>query len=108
MRPQREWDRRDALRRIEATEGLLAAFDQFDALNRTITAAPDWPSAHGALTAPPFGFTDLQAFHILMFPAGRRTAEGRSDLEAQQADQHSWLTRLDAFFAEAPDHQPLE
>lgn len=108
MRPQRQWDRRDVLRRIEATEGLLAAFDQLEAINRTITDAPDWPSAHAALTAPPFGFTDLQAFHILMFPAGRRTAEGRSDLEAQQAGLHSWLTRLDAFFAEAPDHQPLE
>jgi len=58
--------------------------------------------------ARPFGFTDLQAFHILMFPAGRRTAEGRSDLEAQQAGLRSWLTRLDGFFAEASDNQPLE
>ena len=43
-----------------------------------------------------------------MFPAGRRTAEGRSDLEAQQEGLRSWLTRLNAFFDEAPDDQPLE
>jgi hypothetical protein len=105
LRPQQEWERRDVLRRREATEGLLAAFNQLDAINRTIADAPDWPSAHAALTADPFGYTDLQAFHILAFPTGRRTAEGRSDLESQQADLHSWLARLDAFFADAPDHE---
>ena len=106
MRPQQEWERRDVLRRREATEGLLAAFDQLAAINRTIADAPDWPSAHAALTAEPFGYTDLQAFHILALPAGRRTAEGRSDLESQQAGLLTRLARLDAFFAEAPNHEP--
>jgi hypothetical protein len=85
---------------------LLAAFDQLEAINRTIADAADWPSAHAALTVEPFGYTDLQAFHILNFPAGRRTAEDRSDLEARQEDLRSWLTRLDAFFAESPHHKP--
>src|SRR2546429_629009 len=51
LRPQREEERRDALRRWEATEGVLAAFDQLDAINRAIADAPDWPAAHTALTA---------------------------------------------------------
>jgi DNA gyrase/topoisomerase IV subunit A len=105
IRPQQEWERRDVLRRREATEGLLAAFDQLDAIHRMIADAPDWPSAHAALTAEPFGYTDLQAFHILTFPAGRRTAEGRSDLESQHAGLRTWLARLDAFFADRPDRE---
>jgi DNA gyrase/topoisomerase IV subunit A len=103
IRPEREWERRGVLRRIEASEGLLAAFDQLDAINRTIANAADWPSAHAALTAEPFGYTDFQAFHILSFPAGRRTAEARADLEAEQLDLRSRLAELDAFLAQGPN-----
>lgn len=104
IRPERERERRDVVHRVEANQGLLAAFDQLDTINRAIAAAPDRPAAHAALTSEPFGYSDLQAFHILSSPTGRWTAEARADLEAQRAGLQSWLTRLDAFFAEGPDH----
>jgi len=105
VRPERERERRDVLRRVEANQGLLAAFDQLEAINRTIADASNWPAAHAALTAEPFGYSDLQAFHILSVPAGRWTAQGRTDLEAQQAGLRTWLTNLDTFFAEDPKRQ---
>jgi hypothetical protein len=104
IRPERERERRDVVRRVEANQGLLAAFNQLDAINQAIADAPDRPAAHAALTAEPFGYSDFQAFHILSSPTGHWTAEARADLETQWASLHSWLARLDAFFAERPNH----
>lgn len=99
LRPRREDERRRVSFRLEAVAGLLRAFDHLDAVNRTVADAADRPQAHAALTAAPFGYTDLQAFHILNLSVGHQTAEGRADLETQQAGLLSWLARLDAFLA---------
>jgi hypothetical protein len=103
IRPQREDERRRLADRLEAVTGLLRAFDELDAINRTIAEAADWPAAHSALTAAPFGYTDLQAFSILTLPGGRQTREGRADLEAEHLAVQAGLSDLDAFLATSFD-----
>lgn len=102
---ERERDRRDLGRRLEAVTGLLRALDHLEAIHRTAAAAPDWHAAHSALTGPPFGFSDLQAWHILTFPLGQQNAAGRADLEAIRSRLLHRLSDLDAYLLAGPNRE---
>jgi len=91
---------RRAQERAHIVEGLLRAIDQLDAVIAAIRAAADRAAARTALQADPFGFSEVQANHILDMPLGRLTRLGRSELEAELAALRETIAELEAILGD--------
>jgi DNA gyrase subunit A len=72
--------------RLHIVEGLVKALDMIDAIVKAIRASKDRAAARDALMAKRFGFSEIQANHILDMPLGRLTQLGREELEKEKAD----------------------
>jgi len=71
----------DAVRmRLEAVEGLLRLHERWNEVSETVASARDRHDAVAKLREQPFGFSDLQAEHILDCRIGLRTELGRRQL----------------------------
>ncbi len=70
--------------RLHIVDGLVRAVDMIDAIIKKIRASKDRKTAHTALMAKPFEFSDIQANHILDLMLGRLTQLGRDELLAEQ------------------------
>jgi DNA gyrase subunit A len=75
--------------RLHIVEGLLKAVDMIDAIVKTIRGSKDRAAARAALMRGRFGFSEIQANHILDMPLGRLTQLGRQEL----ADEKQELER---------------
>jgi DNA gyrase subunit A len=72
--------------RLHIVEGLVKALDMIDAIVKAIRASKDRAAARTALMAKRFGFSEIQANHILDMPLGRLTQLGREELENERKE----------------------
>ena len=100
IRRRSEFRLKKARDRAHIVEGLLKALDMIDAIISTIRASADRAAARTALMADPFGFTEIQANHILDMQLGRLTRLGRSDLEEELAQLRETIAELEAILAD--------
>jgi len=71
---------RRTLARLHIVEGLLRSFDERSAITEAMEGAVDREDALERLTTAPFGFSTVQANHVLDMTWGRRTKAGRQVL----------------------------
>ena len=71
--------------RLHIVEGLVKALDMIDAVVKAIRASKDRAAARTALMGKRFGFSEIQANHILDMPLGRLTQLGRDELDEGEA-----------------------
>ena len=83
-RTQYRLDKADA--RLHIVEGLVKALDMIDAIVAAIRASKDRGAAREALMAKRFGFSEIQANHILDMQLGRLTQLGREELAAEKKE----------------------
>ena len=76
-----EYRLRKARERAHIVEGLLKALDLIDEIIAAIRASEDKASAHVALEAAPFEFSEVQAEFILTMQLHRLTRLGRAELD---------------------------
>ncbi|HWC40044.1 MAG TPA: DNA gyrase C-terminal beta-propeller domain-containing protein, partial [Acidimicrobiales bacterium] len=86
--------------RAHIVEGLLRCLDQLDAVIALIRGSEDRAAARQGLMADPFGFTEIQANHILDMTLGRLTRLGRSELEEEMARLRETIAELEAILAD--------
>jgi DNA gyrase subunit A len=86
--------------RAHIVEGLLRCLDQLDAVIALIRGSEDRAAARQGLMADPFGFTEIQANHILDMTLGRLTRLGRSELEEEMAKLRQTIAELEAILAD--------
>jgi len=91
---------RKAEERLHIVEGLLRAIDLLDAVIATIRASADRAAAREALMAEPFGFSEVQANHILDMTLARLTRLGRSELETEAAELAATIRELQAILGD--------
>jgi DNA gyrase subunit A len=72
--------------RLHIVEGLVKALDMIDAIVKTIRASKDRAAARTGLMAKRFGFSEIQANHILDMQLVKLTQLGREELEKEQAE----------------------
>ncbi len=72
--------------RLHIVEGLLKALDMIDAIVKAIRASKDRGAARTALMSERFGFSEIQANHILDMPLGRLTQLGRDELANEKKE----------------------
>lgn len=87
---------RKAADRAHIVEGLLRAIDLLDAVISLIRASQDRAEARSGLMAEAFGFSEVQANHILDMTLARLTRLGRSELEAEMAQLRTTIAELEA------------
>ncbi len=83
--------------RLHILEGLAKAVDMIDAVVKVIHASKDRAAARAALMGRRFGFSEIQANHILDMPLGRLTQLGIEELTKELAElqkQIKDLTRI--------------
>jgi DNA gyrase subunit A len=80
--------------RAHIVEGLLKALDKLDAIIKAIRASADRTAAREKLMTKQFGFTEIQANHILDMPLGRLTRLGRTELEDEMAELRETIAEL--------------
>lgn len=80
--------------RLHIVEGLLRAIDKIDAIIKAIRASADRAEARTKLMAKPFGFTEIQANHILDLPLGRLTRLGREELDGERQELEATIKAL--------------
>ncbi|MCZ7527153.1 MAG: hypothetical protein M5U14_12680 [Acidimicrobiia bacterium] len=69
--------------RLHIVEGLLGAVDRIDAVVKLIRSSADRAAARAGLMGKRFGFSEIQANHILDMPLGRLTRLGREELDEE-------------------------
>jgi DNA gyrase subunit A len=74
-------------------EALLRAIDLGPALDEAIESSADKAEARLRLTSPPFGFTPMEAEHVLDRMLWQRTRAARDQLEVEAADLRAELGR---------------
>ncbi|PZS23221.1 MAG: DNA gyrase subunit A [Acidimicrobiales bacterium] len=89
-----------ALDRAHIVEGLLSCLDQLDAIITLIRASADRAAARQGLMAEPFGFSEVQANHILDMTLGRLTRLGRAELEDEMARLRRAIAELEAILGD--------
>jgi DNA gyrase subunit A len=89
-----------ARRDLEINEGYLKALDLIDAIITLIRSSEDRAAARDGLAAEPFGFTELQAEHILDMTLARLTRLGRAQIEARIAELREQVAQLEAILAD--------
>ncbi|MER3452634.1 MAG: DNA gyrase subunit A [Acidimicrobiia bacterium] len=100
IRRRSEFRLRKARDRAHIVEGLLKALDRIDAIIAAIRAAEDRAAARAALMAEPFGFSEVQANHILDMQLGRLTRLGRAELEEEMTRLRETIAELEAILAD--------
>ena len=89
-----------ALKRAHIVEGLLKALDMIDQIVALIRSSDDKNAARQGLMAAPFGFTEVQAEHILDMTLARLTRLGRTELEGELAELRQTIAELEAILAD--------
>ncbi|HEY5172289.1 MAG TPA: DNA topoisomerase (ATP-hydrolyzing) [Acidimicrobiia bacterium] len=89
-----------ALDRLHIVEGLVKALDMIDAIVKAIRESLDRGAARTALMDKPFGFSEIQANHILDMPLGRLTRLGREELEKERKELDATVKQLNAILAQ--------
>lgn len=84
-------DRQHISNRLHIVGGLLRALDNLSLLNEVVTGSADRIAATKALIAT-FGFTEVQADHVLDMTISRQTQLARSDLLKDEDDLRSLLS----------------
>ncbi|HLI53064.1 MAG TPA: DNA gyrase subunit A [Acidimicrobiales bacterium] len=100
IRRRSEYRLRKARERAHIVEGLIKALDLIDQIIAAIRASEDKAAARGALMAPPFEFSEVQAEHILDMPLSRLTRLGRAQLEEEMAKLRETIAELEAILAD--------
>ena len=100
VRRRSEYRLARASERAHVVEGLLRAVDQLDAVIALIRAAADRSGARQGLMGEDFGFSEVQANHILDMALGRLTRLGRSELATELAGLRATIAELEAILAE--------
>src|SRR5256885_5492734 len=86
--------------RAHIVEGRLRCLDQLDAVIALIRGSEDRPAARQGLMAAPFGFTEIQANHILDMTLGRLTRLGRTELDEEMAKLRETIADLEAILGD--------
>ena len=86
--------------RLHIVEGLVKAVDMIDAVVKAIRASKDRAAARTALMAKRFGFSEIQANHILDMPLGRLTQLGIEELAKERAELQATIEELRRILAE--------
>jgi len=86
--------------RLHIVEGLVKAVDMIDAVVKAIRASKDRAAARAALMAKRFGFSEIQANHILDMPLGRLTQLGIEELAKERAELQATIEELRRILAE--------
>jgi hypothetical protein len=75
-----------AHQRLEVLEGIERAINSAPQVLEAVSACADHDEAAGALSRPPFDFTEQQAYHVLDIQFGRATA-GRREALRHEIDE---------------------
>ncbi len=86
--------------REHIVEGLVRAIDMLDEVVATIRGSEDRAAAREALMADPFGFTEIQANHILDMTLARLTRLGRAELDEELGRLRETISYLEALLAD--------
>jgi DNA gyrase subunit A len=81
--------------RAHIVEGLLKALDKIDAIIKAIRASADRPAARDKLMARQFGFSEIQANHILDMQLSRLTRLGKAELDEELAKLRQTIKELE-------------
>ncbi|MST32579.1 DNA gyrase subunit A [Acidimicrobiaceae bacterium USS-CC1] len=100
IRRRSEYRLAKARRDLEINEGYLKALDLIDAIIALIRSSEDRSAARAGLMADPFGFTELQAEHILDMTLARLTRLGRAQIEARIEELRALVAELEAILAD--------
>ncbi len=90
----------EAQERLHIVEGLIKALDLIDEIIVAIRASADRASARTALMTEPFGFSEVQANHILEMQLVRLTRLGRENLESEAAEKREKIAELEAILGD--------
>lgn len=82
------------------TEGLLKALDQIDDIIALVRGSEDRATARDGLMAQGFGFTDVQANHILDMQLARLTRLGRTNLEDRMVELRDTIEELQTILSD--------
>src|SRR5262245_32708343 len=85
--------------RLHIVEGLVKALAMIDAIVKAIRASKDRAAARAALMAKRFGFSEIQANHILDMPLGRLTQLGREELDKERKELVATVKELNRILA---------
>jgi DNA gyrase subunit A len=80
--------------RLHIVEGLVKAVEMIDAVVKAIRASKDRAAARTALMGNRFGFSEIQANHILDMPLGRLTQLGIEELQKEKAELEATIKGL--------------
>ena len=86
--------------RAHIVEGLLRALDRIDAIIELIRRSESADAARAALMAEPFGFTEVQANHILDMQLRRLAALERQRLHDEFEELRADIAELEAILAD--------
>ena len=96
VRRRTEYRLEQARARAHILEGLLKALDMLDEVIKLIRASADVDKARQGLMAEKFGFSEIQANHILDMPLRRLTALERQKLADEHAELQKTIADLEA------------
>ena len=85
--------------RLHIVDGLVKALDMIDAVVKAIRASKDRGAARDALMAKRFGFTEIQANHILDMTLARLTQLGREELAKEKSELEATIKELKRILA---------
>jgi len=85
--------------RLHIVEALVKALDMIDAIVKAIRASRDRAAARDALMSARFGFSEIQANHILDMPLGRLTQLGREELDKERKELEATVKELKRILA---------
>ena len=100
VRRRTEFRLEEARRREHILEGLVRAVDMIDEIIAAIRASENRAAARALLTGEEFGFSEIQANHILDMPLGRLTQLGRKELDDELAEKRALIVELEAILAD--------
>jgi len=100
VRRRTEFRLEEARRREHILEGLVRAVDMIDEIIAAIRASENRAAARVLLTGEEFGFSEIQANHILDMPLGRLTQLGRKELDDELAEKRALIVELEAILAD--------
>jgi DNA gyrase subunit A len=86
--------------RAHILEGLLRALDMIDEIITTIRASEDRSAAREALMGERFGFSEVQANHILDTTLARLTRLARNELQEELEEKRVTIAELEAILAD--------
>lgn len=79
--------------RLQIVEAVMRALDMGWELQEAIASSADRLEARQRLTSTPFGFTEVEAEHVLDLQFSRRTKQARSSLEDEAVQLREQLAQ---------------